>query len=58
MENDVVLPDHSALSNTSTAGKKRTAQQDQDGKDDKNQSIPQNDIYRARQQKRVHMSTT
>ncbi|XP_065896661.1 cleavage stimulation factor subunit 3-like [Dysidea avara] len=50
--------DHSAVSST-TAGKKRTAAQDQDGKDDdKNQSIPQNDIYRARQQKRVHMATT
>ena len=43
------------MSNASS--RKRTAAQDQDSTEN-NQSIPQNDIYRARQQKRVHLTTT
>ena len=42
---------------SSTNSRKRPAGQDQDGKED-GQNIPQNDIYRARQQKRVHLATT
>ena len=44
------------ITKSSTSSRKRPAGQDQDGKED-GQNIPQNDIYRARQQKRVHLAT-